>query len=101
MFERFSSWCDVQTRRPASFAGACVFVLIWAVTGPYFHFSDTWQLVINTSTTVVTFLMVFVLANAQGRAADRHYALTERVAKLEEEEKAEIETIEREVERRV
>jgi len=50
-----------------SFIGAIAIVLIWAVTGPIFHFSDTWQLVINTGTTIVTFLMVFLIQNTQNR----------------------------------
>ena len=48
---------------------AIIVVAVWAVTGPFFHFSDTWQLVINTGTTIVTFLMVFVIQNAQNRDA--------------------------------
>jgi low affinity Fe/Cu permease len=53
--------------RPAAFALALAVVLAWAVSGPLFGFSDTWQLVINTSTTIVTFLMVFVIQNTQNR----------------------------------
>src|SRR6516162_1816726 len=50
-----------------AFFAACVVVLLWGVTGPIFHFSDTWQLVINTGTTIVTFLMVFVIQATQNR----------------------------------
>jgi len=50
-----------------SFIGAIAIVLVWALTGPLFHFSDTWQLVINTGTTIVTFLMVFLIQNTQNR----------------------------------
>jgi low affinity Fe/Cu permease len=53
--------------RASTFMLACVVVLVWAVTGPYFHYSDTWQLVINTGTTIVTFLMVFLIQNTQNR----------------------------------
>ena len=53
--------------RPVAFAVALVVVLLWAASGPLFHFSDTWQLIINTSTTIVTFLMVFVIQNTQNR----------------------------------
>jgi low affinity Fe/Cu permease len=53
--------------RPAAFVLAAAVIAIWAVTGPIFGFSDTWQLVINTGTTVVTFLMVFLIQNAQNR----------------------------------
>jgi low affinity Fe/Cu permease len=52
-----------------AFAAAALVVLVWAATGPVFHFSDTWQLVINTGTTVVTFLMVFLIQNTQNREA--------------------------------
>jgi low affinity Fe/Cu permease len=53
--------------RPLVFALAVMAIVIWIVTGPLFHFSDTWQLVINTATTIVTFLMVFVIQNTQNR----------------------------------
>jgi low affinity Fe/Cu permease len=52
-----------------AFAGASVVIVLWAATGPIFHFSDTWQLVINTGTTIVTFLMVFLIQNTQNRDA--------------------------------
>jgi low affinity Fe/Cu permease len=52
-----------------AFAGAGLVILIWGITGPLFHFSDTWQLVINTGTTIVTFLMVFLIQNTQNRDA--------------------------------
>src|SRR5476651_397591 len=56
-----------MTGRPLTFVVAAILVLLWAVTGPVFHYSDTWQLVINTSTTIVTFLMVFLIQNTQNR----------------------------------
>ena len=52
-----------------SFAGAALVILVWILSGPLFHFSDTWQLVINTATTIVTFLMVFLIQNTQNRDA--------------------------------
>jgi low affinity Fe/Cu permease len=52
-----------------AFAGAIGVIIVWAVTGPFFHFSDTWQLVINTGTTIITFLMVFLIQNTQNRDA--------------------------------
>jgi low affinity Fe/Cu permease len=52
---------------PATFAVALLVIIVWAVSGPLFHFSDTWQLVINTGTTIVTFLMVFLIQNTQNR----------------------------------
>lgn len=52
-----------------AFAGAALIIVVWGATGPLFHFSDTWQLVINTGTTIVTFLMVFLIQNTQNRDA--------------------------------
>ncbi len=52
-----------------AFAGAVLVILVWILTGPTFHFSDTWQLIINTATTIVTFLMVFLIQNTQNRDA--------------------------------
>jgi low affinity Fe/Cu permease len=66
-FSRFAKWAARQTGRPQSFAVATGLVLLWVVTGPLFGFSDTWQLVINTATTIVTFLMVFLIQNTQNR----------------------------------
>lgn len=66
-FSRFSNWTARATGKPAAFGLAAVSVLIWAITGPVFQFSDTWQLVINTSTTIVTFLMVFLIQSTQNR----------------------------------
>ena len=53
--------------QPAAFVIALALILLWGATGPIFHYSDTWQLVVNTSTTIVTFLMVFLIQNAQNR----------------------------------
>jgi low affinity Fe/Cu permease len=66
-FGIFARWLATQVGRPSAFAVAALLVIVWAVTGPLFGFSDTWQLVINTSTTIVTFLMVFVIQNTQNR----------------------------------
>lgn len=64
-FVRFARWAARASGQPATFAMAVAVVLIWAITGPAFGFSDTWQLVINTGTTVITFLMVFLIQNSQ------------------------------------
>ena len=53
--------------QPLTFAAALAIIVVWAVTGPLFHYSDTWQLIINTGTTIVTFLMVFLIQNSQNR----------------------------------
>jgi low affinity Fe/Cu permease len=67
LFTRFAKWTAKATGRPAAFCAAAAVIVAWAVTGPLFKFSDTWQLVINTGTTIVTFLMVFLIQNTQNR----------------------------------
>ena len=69
-FARFARATSRATGRPAAFLIALGVVAAWAITGPLFHYSDTWQLVINTSTTIVTFLMVFLIQNTQNRDAE-------------------------------
>jgi len=66
-FTRFAKWTSRVAGRPKAFAVAAAVILIWAVTGPIFGYSNTWQLVINTATTIVTFLMVFLIQNTQNR----------------------------------
>lgn len=67
LFTKFANKVAEYTGSPFAFIACVIFVLIWAVTGPLFGFSDTWQLVINTSTTIITFLMVFLIQNTQNR----------------------------------
>jgi len=67
MFARFSRLVAHLAGRSITFALAAALVAMWALTGPLFGFSETWQLVINTATTIITFLMVFVLQNSQNR----------------------------------
>jgi low affinity Fe/Cu permease len=66
-FARAASTIARAAGKPATFLLCCLVVVAWAVAGPLFHFSDTWQLVINTGTTIVTFLMVFLIQNTQNR----------------------------------
>lgn len=66
-FTHFANDVARTTGRPVSFVVCCLIILVWAVSGPIFKFSDTWQLVINTGTTIVTFLMVFLIQNQQNR----------------------------------
>jgi low affinity Fe/Cu permease len=68
-FNRLAKWTSQKSGHPGTFGLALGVIVVWAVTGPIFHFSDTWQLVINTGTTVVTFLMVFLIQNTQNRDA--------------------------------
>lgn len=69
-FNRLAKLASRSTGHPASFAVAASVIVAWACTGPLFGFSDTWQLVINTATTIVTFLMVFLIQNTQNRDAE-------------------------------
>ena len=64
-FSRFARWTARATGHPATFMLALAVIVVWVATGPIFGFSDTWQLVINTGTTIVTFLMVFLIQNTQ------------------------------------
>ena len=66
-FSDLATTVDQLSGRPLAFIVALLLIAIWALTGPLFHFSDTWQLIINTSTTIITFLMVFVIQNTQNR----------------------------------
>jgi low affinity Fe/Cu permease len=66
-FTRFAKRTSTYTGRPATFIIAVLVIVVWAATGPLFGYSDTWQLVINTGTTIITFLMVFLIQNTQNR----------------------------------
>jgi len=68
-FGHFSNVCSTLVGSRWAFIGALAIIVAWAVTGPLYHFSDTWQLVINTGTTIVTFIMVFLIQNTQNRDA--------------------------------
>lgn len=68
-FTRFAHGVAMMAGRPLAFVLAVTTIVVWGVTGPLFKWSDTWQLVINTGTTIVTFLMVFLIQNAQNRDA--------------------------------
>ena len=68
-FTRVATAISVAAGQPITFLLAIGIILLWAITGPVFHFSDTWQLIINTGTTIVTFLMVFLIQNTQNRDA--------------------------------
>jgi low affinity Fe/Cu permease len=123
VFARFSHQISHLSGRPVTFATACLLIVAWAVSGPFFGFSETWQLVINTATTIITFLMVFVLQNTQERDgeavqakldeliyslkdADNHFVAAERLSdqelhalrkKLEEQSANAAEEVERRV----
>jgi low affinity Fe/Cu permease len=70
---KFAKFCQALSNWAGSsktFLTAVVLIVVWALTGPYFHYNDTWQLIINTSTTIITFLMVFLIQNTQNRDND-------------------------------
>lgn len=82
--ERMSGLATTATGSSTAFAIAVLVIVVWLVTGPIFHFSDTWQLVINTGTTVVTFLMVFLIQRGQNKDSRAlHLKLNELVAALD------------------
>jgi low affinity Fe/Cu permease len=66
-FEKISSYITKATGGPGAVITACLVIVIWALTGPLFNYSDTWQLVINTGTTVITFIMVFIIQHSQNK----------------------------------
>ncbi len=70
LFSRIARRMSRAMGKPHTFVVAILIVVVWAILGPVFHFSDTWQLVINTGTTIVTFLMVFLIQNTQNRDSD-------------------------------
>jgi len=103
-FSRFTRWTERQLGRSITFALAFLAIILWAATGPLFGWSDTWQLVINTGTTIVTFLMVFVIQNTQNRdTAAIHLKLDELIRvnetarnsliSLEEQSESEVEDV--------
>ena len=69
-FAQFCQWLANRSGKPRTFLIAVVLIGLWAISGPWFHYNDTWQLIINTSTTIVTFLMVFLIQNTQNRDND-------------------------------
>ncbi|QIF03304.1 low affinity iron permease family protein [Roseimicrobium sp. ORNL1] len=69
-FTKFAKWTSRITGQPSAFAVAAGTLVVWAISGPFFGFSDTWQLIINTGTTIVTFLMVFLIQNTQNRDSE-------------------------------
>jgi low affinity Fe/Cu permease len=110
VFRHFAVWTANAVGNKWAFVIAVAAIVVWAITGPIFHFSDTWQLVINTATTIVTFLMVFLIQNTQNRDAKAiHLKLDEllravkgarnRLVNLEELSDAELKSLHNEFER--
>ncbi len=83
-FERFSEWATRATGSSAAFIISVLVVVVWAATGPIAHYSETWQLIINTGTTIVTFLMVFLIQKSQNKDSKAiHLKLNELIASHE------------------
>ena len=83
LFRKFAHRVSIAVSSPWAFTVAVILIVIWAVSGPIFGYSDTWQLIINTSTTVITFLMVFLIQNSQNRDAKAvHLKLDELIKAL-------------------
>lgn len=81
LYSRISNFITEKAGSPFTTIAAFMLIIIWALTGPLFHFSDTWQLVINTSTTIITFLMVFIIQRSQNKdTAAIHLKLNELLA---------------------
>jgi low affinity Fe/Cu permease len=83
-FHKFASKTSSTVGSPMAFVIAVAIIIVWAATGPIFHFSDTWQLVINTSTTIITFLIVFLIQHTQNRDAKAiHLKLDELIRSID------------------
>ena len=84
LFGRFARAIATAAGRPSTFAVAVGIIVVWALSGPLFGFSDTWQLVVNTATTIVTFLMVFLIQNTQNRDSEAmHIKIDELIRAIE------------------
>jgi len=85
LFKRFSDMVADLIGEPWAFSVSVLFILVWAALGPWYHYSDSWQLVVNTTTTIVTFLLVFLIQSAQNRENKRiHKKLNKLLKKIEE-----------------
>lgn len=84
VFERFANWATAATGSSGAFILAAMVVVVWAASGPVFKYSETWQLVINTGTTIITFLMVFLIQKAQNKDSKAvHMKLNELIAAMQ------------------
>ena len=93
-FSEFSERAAVSTGSPWAFAIAIISLILWAITGPWFHYSNTWQLVVNTATTIVTFVMVFIIQSAENRDTQAlQIKLDELLMALNREEMIDIEDL--------
>jgi len=100
-FARMSNEVARLTGKPATFALCCLVIVVWGATGPLFRYSDTWQLIINTGTTIVTFLMVFLIQNTQNRDGAALQAKLDELIRATERARNELVAIERQSEEKV
>src|SRR3954447_20274333 len=85
LFTKFARWAARKSGHPFTFIGAVIIIIIWAFSGPFFGWSDTWQLIINTGTTIITFLMVFLIQNTQNSDTEAlHLKLDELIRATQE-----------------
>lgn len=84
-FAKISQKLALWAGSPMTFMGALFLIVLWALSGPFFGFNDTWQLVINTSTTIITFLMVFLIQNTQNRDTDILHLKIDELLRVNEE----------------
>ena len=101
LFSRMSNEVARLTGKPITFAICCLTIIVWAATGPVFHYSDTWQLIINTGTTIVTFLMVFLIQNTQNRDGAALQAKLDELIRATNEARNELVGLERQPEEKV
>ena len=101
LFGRIANKVSQLTGKPATFALCCLVIVAWAATGPLFHYSDTWQLIINTGTTIVTFLMVFLIQNTQNRDGEALQAKLDELIRATKEARNELIAVERLPEQKV
>jgi low affinity Fe/Cu permease len=94
-FSRMSNEVARLAGKPVTFAICCLTIVVWGTTGPVFHYSDTWQLIINTGTTIVTFLMVFLIQNTQNRDGAALQAKLDELIRATKEARNELVAIER------
>src|SRR3954453_2407303 len=94
LFRSFSSATSEAAGSPWAFLLAVLIIVVWGVTGPLFGFSDTWQLVINTGTTIVTFLMVFLIQNTQNRDATAMHLKLDELLRAQQEARTSLATLE-------
>ena len=100
-FSRMSNEVARIAGKPITFAICCLTIIVWGATGPVFHYSDTWQLIINTGTTIVTFLMVFLIQNTQNRDGAALQAKLDELIRATTEARNDLVAIERQPEAKV